>query len=224
MKIISAVLVALALLPAVSHAENMAVTGKIGTLGYGAELNMGFSDSLTGRVGFNTFTYKYNGNSNQVNYDFKLQLQTVSALADWYPFSGSFRTSGGLLYNNNKMTFNAVPGAAGYIIGNNPTPYTAAEVGSLQGTMAFNKVAPYLGIGWGNPVAKGKGWGMTSDIGVLFQGSPKTTLTATCGTALIPSACTQLQTDAATENTKLQNDLSSFKFWPVISLGISYQW
>ena len=46
--------------------------------------------------------------------------------------------------------------------------------------MTFNKVAPYLGIGWGNPVQNGKGWGMISDIGVLFQGSPKTTLTVTC--------------------------------------------
>ncbi|HEY4697269.1 MAG TPA: hypothetical protein VIH29_04600 [Gallionella sp.] len=154
MKIIAALMVALASLPAVSHAENMAVTGKIGTLGYGAELNMGFSDSVTGRVGFNTFTYKYNANSNQVNYDFKLQLQTASALADWYPFSGSFRASGGLLYNNNKATLNAKPGAAGYTI--NGVPYTAAEIGSLQGEMSFNTVAPYLGIGWGNPVAKGR--------------------------------------------------------------------
>lgn len=221
MKNIAAALVALALLPAVSHAENMAVTGKLGTLGAGAELNMGFSDSLTGRIGFNTYTHNYNSNSNQVNYDFKLQLQTVSALADWYPFAGSFRASGGLFYNNNKATLNAKPGTGGYTI--NGVNYTAAEIGSLHGEMSFNTVAPYLGIGWGNPVAKDKGWGMTSDIGVLFQGSPKTSLTATCGT-LVGAQCTTMQNDAAAENTKLQNDLSSFKFWPVISVGISYQW
>ena len=218
MKNIAAALVTLALLPAVSHAENMAVTGKLGTLGAGAELNMGFSDSLTGRVGFNTYTHNYNANSNQVNYDFKLQLQTVTALADWYPFSGGFRASGGLFYNNNKISLGANPSGSLTI---NGFTYAPGEVGSLQGTVAFNKVAPYLGIGWGNPVAKGKGWGMTSDIGVLFQGSPKTTLTATCGT--VPD-CAALQTRTAAENTKLQNDLSSFKFWPVISLGISYQW
>lgn len=222
MKTIAAALVALALLPAVSHAENMAVTGKIGTLGAGAELNMGFSDSLTGRVGFNAYTHNYNANSNQVNYDFKLQLQTVSALADWYPFSGGFRASGGLFYNNNKVGLNAKPSGGTYTVG--PTTYNAADVGSLQGEMSFNTVAPYIGIGWGNPVAKGKGWGMTSDIGVLLQGKPKTNLTATCGPALVGAACTQLQTDAAAENAKLESDLSSFKFWPVISVGISYQW
>ncbi|MEO8333080.1 MAG: hypothetical protein ABI479_11665 [Gallionella sp.] len=200
----------------------MAVTGKIGTLGIGAELNMGFSDSVTGRIGFNSFTRNYNANSNQVNYDFKLQLQTVSGLADWYPFSGSFRTSGGLFYNNNKVGLNAKPSGGTYTIG--ATTYNAADVGSLQGEMSFNTVAPYIGIGWGNPVAKDKGWGMTSDVGVLFQGKPKTSLTATCGPTLPAPNCTQLQTDAAAENTKVQNDLSSFKFWPVISIGVSYQW
>lgn len=222
MEKITALMVALVAFPAVCHAENMAVTGKIGTLGAGAELNMGISESVTSRIGFNSFTYNYNANSNQVNYDFKLRLQTVSALADWYPFSGSFRASGGLLYNNNKVSYGAKPTGGTYTIG--PNIYNAADVGSLQGEMAFNKVAPYIGIGWGNPVAKNKGWGMTSDIGVLFQGSPKTSLTATCGPALTGAPCTQLQTDAATENTKLQSDLSNFKFWPVISVGISYQW
>jgi len=203
--------------------SGVGITGKVGTLGLGAELNVAFSDSFGARLGLNAFTYKYNANSSSVNYDFKLQLQTVSALADWYPFEGSFRTSAGLFYNNNKTTLNAVPGTSGYTI--NGVTYTATDVGSLQGTMAFNKVAPYLGIGWGNPVAKDKGWGMTTDIGVLFQGSPKTSLVATCGTAIAGTpTCTQLQSDAAAENTKLETDLKKFKLWPVISIGISYQW
>lgn len=201
--------------------SGMGVTGKIGTLGYGAELNFGSSDSFSARIGLNAYTYKYNGNSSTVNYDFKLQLQTVSALADWYPFSGGFRTSAGLLYNNNKVSLNALPTSGNYTI--NDIPYTSAQVSSMQGTMTFNKVAPYLGIGWGNPVAEDKGWGLVTDVGVLFQGKPKTSLTVTCG-ALTVLQCATLQTNAAAENAKLESDLSSFKLWPVISLGISYQW
>ncbi|OGT15163.1 MAG: hypothetical protein A3J49_08590 [Gallionellales bacterium RIFCSPHIGHO2_02_FULL_57_16] len=175
---------------------------------------MGFSDSITGRVGFNTFTYKYNGNSGTTNYDFKLQLQTVSALADWYPFSGGFRTSAGLLYNNNKLTLKALPNVTAYTVGGTTYP---TGISSVEATIAFNKIAPYLGIGWGNPVAKDKGWGMVSDFGVMFQGSPKTNLVVTCTTC--PTA-----NEIAAENAKLQSDLSSFKFWPVVSVGVSYQW
>ena len=198
------------------------LTGKVGTLGYGAELSFGSSDRFSTRLGVNALTYKRTANSGTVNYDIKLQLQTAGAVVDWYPFEGSFRTSGGLFYNNNKASFASNPTAGNLII--NGVTYTSAQVGSLQGTMKFNKAAPYLGIGWGSPVAKNKGWGLVSDFGVLFQGKPKTSLTATCGPALVGAACTQLQTDAAAENAKLQSDLSNFRRWPVISLGISYQW
>lgn len=199
--------------------SGMGLTGKIGTLGYGAELNFGISDRVSTRVGLNNYTYKYNANSSGVNYDFKLQLQTVTALADWYPFAGSFRTSVGLLYDNNKVSLSANPTGGTYMI--NGVAYTSAQVGSLQGTMSFNKIAPYLGIGWGNPAAKDKGWGLVTDVGVLLQGKPKLNLVVTCTAPLI---CSQLQTDAAAENTKMQNDLRHFQLWPVVSIGISYQW
>jgi len=198
--------------------SDIAVVGKIGSLGLGAELDLGLTGSLGARIGLNSFNYKYNANSGTVNYDFKLQLQTVSALVDWYPFQGSFRTSLGVMYNNNKVSLDGQPTGGTYTINGNTYPTTA--ISSLQGDMTFNKVAPYIGIGWGNPAAKDKGWGMTSDIGVLFQGSPKTSLTVTCtGVGPCPTA-----TDIAAENAKLQSDLSNFKWWPVVSVGISYQW
>lgn len=203
--------------PAESRRSGIALTGKLGTLGYGVELGLGSSDKFSTRIGLNSFTRKYNADSGKVNYDFKLQLQTASLLADWYPFAGSFRTSGGVLYNNNKISLTAKPTNGNYVI--NGVSYTDTQIGTLQATLTFNKVAPYFGIGWGNPVAKDKGWGMTSDLGVLFQGKPKVDMTVTCA-----SSCPQLQADAAAENTKLQNDLSNFKFWPVASVGISYQW
>jgi hypothetical protein len=203
--------------------SDLAVVGKAGSLGLGAELDLGLTDSLGARIGLNAFNYNYNATSSTVNYDFKLQLQTVSALADWYPFEGSFRTSVGLMYNNNKVSLGGIPTGGTYTI--NGTTYNSTDVGSLQGEMSFNKVAPYIGIGWGNPAEKDKGWGFTSDIGVLFQGNPKTSLVATCGSAIVGTAsCTQLQSDTAAENIKLQNDLRNFKWWPVASVGISYQW
>lgn len=206
----------------VSH-SGFGLTGKSGTLGYGIEFNFGSTDRFSTRVGLNAFTFKRNLNSSLVNYDIKLQLQTASVLADWYPFAGSFRTSGGVFYNNNKLTLNAVPGSAGYTI--NGVTYTSTEVGSLLGSVTFNKAAPYLGIGWGNPVAADKGWGMTSDFGVLYHGNPKTSLVATCGSATFGTAvCNQIQADAAAENTKLNTRLSKYKVWPVVSFGISYQW
>lgn len=203
------------------------VAGKIGSLGYGGELAVSISDDMiTARFGVNTLTYNYNSKSSEIDYDFKLQLQTASALVDIYPFKGSFRTSIGLMYNNNSLSLTAKPTGGTYTI--NGTAYPTSSINSVRGSIDFSKTAPYLGIGWGNPVAKGKGWGMVTDIGVLFQGAPKSSLTANCATTLTTTQCNTLQTalgpDVAAENAKLQNDLRNFKYWPVASIGISYQW
>ncbi|MFY9258975.1 MAG: hypothetical protein WAO71_00545 [Gallionella sp.] len=217
MKKSAAILMALALSSTVVYADEMAVAGKVGTLGVGAELSMPIADGITGRVGLNMFSYGVNTTRSTVNYDMKLQLQTISALADWYPMDGGFRTSAGLFYNNNKATFNALPAAGGSFVINGNTTYNTGNVTSLQGSMTFNSLAPYIGIGWGNPVAKDKGWGFVADIGLLYQGTPKASLTAT-GTAL------GLANDVALEQAKLQSALNSFTWYPVAMLGLSYQW
>ncbi|MGC2047607.1 MAG: FecR family protein [Gallionella sp.] len=190
-----------------------ALTAKASTLGLGADLNLSISDSMSARFGFNSGTY-YSANSNITGYDSNVLLQTVNALADWYPYQGSFRATGGLFYNNNKATLNAIPGTNGIVI--DGVPYLG--VTSMQGTLTFNAIAPYLGIGWGNPVAKDKGWGLVTDIGVLFQGAPNVDLVTTCTTGCPPASA------IAAEQAKLEDQVSKFKLWPVVSIGISYQW
>ena len=197
--------------------SGVGITGKVGTLGIGAELNLAFSDSLGARLGYNAFTRKYNTTASSIDYDLKLKLRSVSLLADWYPFEGGFRTSAGVVYDGNEADLTGTPSGGGFTI--NGTYYPSSAVSSVQSAMSFNKVAPYFGIGWGNPVASDKGWGMTSDIGVLFQGSPKTKLAVACTGATCPTAA-----DIAAENDKMQSDLKNFKLWPVVSIGISYQW
>jgi hypothetical protein len=205
----------------VAHADDLGVSVKGGTLGFGVDVSKSFSDSLGARIGLNGYNYSTTKAESGVDYDFKLKLGSVSLLADWYPFQGTFRTSAGLFYNNNKASLNAKPSSGTYTINN--VSYTAAEVGSLNGEMTFNKAAPYIGIGWGNPVAKEKTWGFVADIGVLFQGSPKFALDVTCGAAVDAATCTQLKADAAAERTQAESDLKSFSWYPVVSIGVSYK-
>ena len=60
---------------------------------------------------------------------------------------------------------------------------------------------------------------MTFDLGVVFQGPPRVSLTAT-GTA---SSNQTFQNDLRMEQTSLQEDLNVFKHYPVVALGISYK-
>jgi hypothetical protein len=204
-----------------AQAEGLGVYINGGTTGFGLGIAGPLSDSMTGRLGFDTWKRTLTKNDANGNYSLDLKLQTVNMLVDWYPFSGSFRTTIGLVANGNKATLSAVPTGTNYTF--NGQNYTASDVGSYSGEMKFNSTAPYLGIGWGNPVAKGKGLGFVTDIGVLFQGSPKISSTVTCGAAIAGTpTCTSLQNDVATSTTQLQSDTKNYKYWPVISVGLSY--
>lgn len=212
-----------ALSPLAAQAQGLALSGKVGSLGMGLELTKGYSDEFSTRLGFNTFNFSTTTAKNSVNYDFNVKLQTFSLLGDWYPMQGAFRATTGLYYNNNKFSLVGKPSGGTFTVGG--ATYNAADVGSMNGSVSFNKVAPYIGLGWGNPAEQGKGWGLVSDFGLLYQGQPTTTLDATCGPAIAGTAqCTNLQNSVAAERGKLSNALSNFKLYPVATMGVSYQW
>lgn len=195
-------------------ADGVAVGVKAGTLGAGVELTTNIIPMLlNARIQANGYRYNTTINDTTVNYDAKLKLFSVGALADFYPFAGKFRLTAGAYYNGNKLTITGVPSAGSYVI--NGTTYTSAQAGSVSGTMDFNKLAPYAGIGWGDAVSSGSPIGFNVDLGVLYQGKPKTTISAT-------GAAAGLAADIAAEKVKLDNDVKNYKFYPVASVGVSY--
>lgn len=200
---------------------DVGVTVDAGTSGLGLHLSVPVRENLNARLGFNYLNYSYTGNTSDVDYDFKLKLQTLNALVDWFPMDGAFRVSAGVAHNGNKITTTAKSNSTGtYVIQGNT--YNAASVGKVDGTIDFNKVAPYLGIGWGNAVAKEKGWGFSSDIGVLFQGSPNSAL-SNSGCSAPANVCAQLKADLLKENVSLNDEIHNIKFYPVIRIGVSYK-
>lgn len=183
------------------------------TLGLGAGFSMPISESLAGRVNFNKYNYAYQTTSDQINYDSTLKLESIAALADWHLFNGVTHLTGGFIYNNNGFTMNAVPTGSTFTI--NGTAYSTALISSLTADISFNKFVPYLGFGWSGRASK-TGFSFKSDIGIMFQGSPKTTLTAT------GSGASAAATDLAASEAQLNKDMSGFDKYLVISLGMGY--
>lgn len=213
---VSVLLGSLLVLPTTIHANDFSMNIKVGTLGVGVEGEYSINEYLGARVGANYFKYSYDSTEDGVNYDFDLGLQTVSALVDVHPFKGSFRVSAGALYNGNDLD-GVATSAETYEIGGHT--YTAAELGTMKGTIDFSEIAPYLGIGWDTCFGKERGFGFVFDVGAVFQGSPEATLTADGPFANDPT----FKQDLALEESKLQDDLDNFKIYPVVSLGVSYR-
>jgi len=197
-----------------AQADGFALSAKAGTLGAGIELTTNIVPlMLNGRIQMNGFRYNTTVTDTNVKYDAKLKLFSIGALADFYPMAGKFRLSGGIYYNGNKLDITGVPNANSFIF--NGTTYTSAQVGNVSGTMDFNNFAPYVGVGWGDAVSSGSPLGFNIDLGVMYQGKPKTSISTS-------SSVAGLAADIAAEQTRLDNAVKNFKFYPVASVGISW--
>jgi hypothetical protein len=191
---------------------------RIGTTGLGGDIGWEMAPTLGGRVGLSAGSWSSSLDSGDVHYDAKLKLGNLNAFLDWSPL-GPFRISAGLIANNNKVDVTGQPSGSGTYTMNGNT-YTAAEIGTLNGTVKpGHSVAPYLGIGYGNVWTKGVNFYF--DLGVMFQGSPKASLSVTCGPAATPGQCAAAQNDAAAEQTRLEDSLKKFKYFPVANIGIT---
>ena len=211
---------ATSLLAGESFLSGGAIGAKVGTLGLGAEYTMKYNDKIDARFGINGYNYDSSGTKSGIDYNIDLELQTITAIADYHPYSSGFRISGGLVLNNNKLDFKGKPTGTSYNI--NGTIYNTGQVGSLDGEVDFNNIAPYIGIGYSN-ATKSQGWSFTADIGAMYQGSPNANLSVTCGAGLPAAQCTALRADVSAEQTQLQNDLDGYDWYPVVSVGVVYK-
>lgn len=211
------VLALLLALAAGSASAEMGVGLRAGTTGIGADYGYKLTDSISARIGYSAYNYSTDVTQTDVKYNAKLKLSNFSALADWN-IIGGFRLTGGLVGQGNKIDIDGTPSGGTYTI--NGTVYQASELGTLNGRIkAGNSVSPYLGIGYGT--VAGAGVNFYADLGVMYQGSPKVNLSATCSSSLPSAQCSQLQSDVAAEQDKLKNDIKAFKWYPVLSVGVT---
>jgi len=188
---------------------------RIGTPGIGIELESLVTDRFGVRALVNGGSVSYDYDESGIRYDGKFRFGTGFLLADWHPYAGSFRLSGGLAYNNQRFAGTARPGSA---ININGTVYSPAEVGSLEGRVNFSRASPYVGVGWGLAPRAGSRLYFSADLGVMYQ-RPSATLTGSCGAALPAGACSRLQSDIRAEEVDFREAADDLRFYPVISVG-----
>jgi hypothetical protein len=217
---LAAALAPLLLLPTVSQADT-SIGLRAGTLGLGAELSFAISQRVALRLGADTYSPKTVTITQQdIDYDAKAKLRSGSLLVDWFPFANNFRISLGAMVNQNKVTATGKPTGGSFTL--DGQTFNAADVGTLDAEVTFKKTVPYFGIGYGRPINGGLSF--ISDLGVMFQGTPKSTLTASCGGAAPPGSanCDQIRSAVAAEQATLDDNLSKFKYYPVFSIGLAY--
>lgn len=209
-KSLSTIALALGVLPLTAlAADNGTVYTQLGTNGLGLGYAASVAPNWAVRGQYNMLPkQKFTGDVGDfgatANLTVEVDWNSVQLVGDWYPMGDGFRMTGGVVFNNNKITVNGT----GQV--NGQSALVNAEVKMSDG------VAPYLGIGYGVKPKMDKGLGFNMDLGLMFQ-NPKSTLTATA-----TGGSTVTQSDIDAQNKKVQDAIDNLKIFPVLSFGISY--
>ena len=188
-------------------------------MGAGIEATFEVADRFNIRVGGNYFKLGTEVDVEGNDYDLDLKLNSYTALGDWFVTDSSFRITAGLVLNNNSLNGEALPSNS-YEIGD--LIFTNAEAGDLNAEIDFKSLAPYLGIGWGNPLADDSDWTFFLDLGIIFAGKPSLDITSTGGALsddpILLDSIAQVEQDF-----RDTDEINYLKFYPVISVGLNYR-
>lgn len=229
------------MLPSLSFGQTLFGVGlAAGSLGAGVQGAVSVTKYSNVRGGFNDFSYNDTFSKDGITYGGTLKLRSAQVTYDQYfAHMGGFHISpGALIYNGNAGNATAnVSSGQSFSLGG--TTYYSGATSPITGTgtIGFNKAAPMVLIGFGNLLPRSsRHFGVSFEAGVVFQGSANARLNlagSACPSAAAaagpasncPNAATDalVQANVQSEQNKLNTDLNPFKYYPVISLGVSYK-
>ena len=215
-----------------------AIAPEVSTLGLGGHIVRKITPNFNARVGVNAFGLGIDINETEFDYEGDLNLFNVSTLIDVHPFKNSgFRLTAGGIFSNNNIEGTAdvsdrVADELGEVeIGGETIDIRDLNIDELATIDADidinNSVAPYVGIGGGNAVGSGKGLGFWWNLGVVFGGSPEAEVSSNISDDVPESLRAEVEAaaDRALEDEEedLEDELDFINIYPVVSLGLSYQ-
>jgi hypothetical protein len=207
---------------------------KASLLGGGVEAAMRVTHRTNVRAGFNMFSYSRGFNKDGVAYDGQIGFKTIEAHYDIFPFSGSFHVSPGVLvYAGTPITATAVvAGGQSFTLGGTQYYSDTTTPVTGSGTIKFNRAAPMATFGWGNLISRKETqhFSVPVELGVAFQGSPQAALSlagnvcdAPGGNCRSVASDPTVQANVLSEQNKVNNSMSFFKVYPIISVGLGYK-
>lgn len=203
----------LTLFPAAARADvfsSLSYGVHVSTIGDGITLEKPLLYDFSLRLATNTASVsqqlEYDGNP----YTSTAKYRNVAVIADYRPYAGRYRISGGLVFGNDRID-NTARDENGIIrVGSGV--YPAAATGTVTSRLAFDRPSIYAGVGTGTGLIRGLA--LAFDAGVLVRnGTPSAAATG-------PLAADPLfRADLA----RLRGELRTRVVVPVFSIGLTFR-
>lgn len=194
-------------------ANNFAAGLSLGTLGLGAEFSAKITNALVLRLTGNGYAFSFSHEIQSDDFSLNASLVEAGLLADWHPFNNAFRLSAGPTFQDFRAAGSAA--AQNGTITINGNPYQVSQIGTLHASVSDNLFGGYFGLGYDAiHFAEGR-FGISFDVGGIYAGSPKISLTTT-------GSAPGLSTDLAAEQSSIQNAARYFCVYPVLAVTAKY--
>ena len=212
--------------------RSVALAFKVGAAGIGFDLATPIASFANLRGGAQFFDHKLNPNANGLHTVGDLTLQNVQVSLDLFPFRrSSFHLSPGVTVHNDNHLFSSISVRPGGSFSLGDADYTSDPSQPIYGWARFklgNTVAPRFTAGFGNMLPKEGHFSVPIEVGFQYISSPSLDL------HLYGNACDGMGNcgdinasdgpqNLATEVQKLNQDISGLRFYPILSIGLSYK-
>jgi hypothetical protein len=204
---------ALCAFPAVARADSfdpVSFGAQVSTLGYGITLERPLLFDLSARVATGALSASESGTISSNAWEATFHENNVLLAADWRPYGGRWRLSGGLLFGSDHVTYAAQPNGSNYDL--NGRLYAVSAAGAVTGNVSYARPALYLGVGGGTGLYKGLT--LAFDAGIVIRNG-----TAAIGATGPLQANAQFQSD-------LQETATHFRtrfVQPIVGVGLVFR-
>jgi hypothetical protein len=205
--------VALVAMPAVARADlfsSVSAGVHASTIGHGITLEKPLLYDFSVRITTGTLSVseesRYDGNP----YTTTTRYSNVGVIADYRPYAGRYRISGGLVFGNDRIDNVARDVGALVRIGNGL--YPVSGTGSVNARVRFDRPSIYAGVGTGTGLIRGLA--LEFDAGALVRNGTASVV-ATGPLANDPVFRADLE--------RLRGELRTHLVVPVLSVGLVYR-
>jgi hypothetical protein len=155
------------------------------------------------------------GDHEGIDYRGDVHYHRLGLFGDWFVAGGGFRLTGGVTFNDGKMTLSALGDGTPITIGDTTYPTTAED--RFDARVKVPDVTPYLGIGWGHHGTGGPGWSFLFDLGVSVGRATVST------SAQGPFLGQVSQEDLDAETRELRDGVGRIRVLPQATVGVAYR-
>ena len=232
----------------IARAGDIFTGADVGTMGLGLNLGYQVNNLFKLRLNGNFFPnggiFKWAGDKaadrlDAADIDVTAHQYNLGLLADFHPFAGRFRISGGLYYlrhdlrataRANKNTPTEINfGGKIYTIKDIPADWhidpgdlDAKTIGWAEMEIKWKKVAPYLGIGWGTEEGRHSAINFSTSLGIIFS-KPTIDITPHYHNDIPQEFRDEVRSYINKEKDDMDSYVKWMSYYPVISMGFTYR-